>query len=131
MELFWQGAALVLLGVVLSLALGKHGGEAGILLTVAVCCTVAVLALNYLKPVVEFIRQLEQIGRLDDEMLQILLKAAGIGIITEIAAMICADAGKGAMGKALQMLGTAAILWLSLPLLTQLLELLQQILGEV
>ncbi len=121
----------MLLGVVLSLALSKQSGETSLLLTVAVCCMVTAMALHYLKPMLDLIRQLETIGQLNDGMLEILLKAAGIGIVTEIAAMICSDVGKGAMGKSLQLLGTATILWLSLPLLTQLLELLQEILGAV
>ena len=131
MTAYWQGAAAVLLTVILVLALGRQGKEAGLLLTLAVCCMVCVLALSYLRPVVEFIHQLQSIGQLDSAMLEILLKAAGIGLIGEIASLICADAGNAARGKALQLLSAAVILWLAIPLLTQLIELLQQILGEV
>lgn len=131
MTAFWQGAVAVLLTVILVLALGKHGKEVGLLLTLAVCCMVCVLALSYLQPVVDFIHQLQSIGQLDGGILEILLKAVGIGLIGEIASLICADAGNAALGKALQLLSAAVILWLSIPLLTQLMELLQQILGEV
>ena len=131
MTAYWQGAAAVLLTVILVLALGRQGKEAGLLLTLAVCCMVCVLALSYLRPVVEFIHQLQSIGQPDSAMLEILLKAAGIGLIGEIASLICADAGNAALGKALQLLSAAVILWLAIPLLTQLIELLQQILGEV
>lgn len=131
MELYWQGAAAVLLAVILGLALGKQGKETGLLLTLAVCCMVACVAIAYLEPVIDFVRELRDIGQLDDEMLQILLKAVGIGLIGEISSLICTDAGNAALGKALQLLTAAAILWLSLPLLTGLLELVQEILGEV
>jgi stage III sporulation protein AD len=92
---------------------------------------VGVLAFTYLKPVVDFIHTLQDTAQLDDAMLEILLKAVGIGLVGEIASLICTDTGNAALGKSLQMLSAAVILWLSLPLLTQLLELLQQILGEV
>lgn len=128
---FWQGAALVLLAVILALVLDKQEKEMGLLLTLAVCCMISGLALSYLRPVVSFINQLQTIGQLNGEMLQILLKVVGIGLIGEIAGLICADAGKAAMGKALQLLSAAVILWLSLPLLSELLELVQRILGEV
>lgn len=128
---FWQGAAAVLLTVILGLALGKQGKEVGLLLTLAVCCMVGMLAMSYFSPVVDFIRQLQSIGQLDGGMLEILLKAVGIGLIGEIASLICADAGNAALGKALQLLSAAVILWLSIPLLTRLMELLQNILGEV
>lgn len=45
--------------------------------------------------------------------------------------MVCTDAGNASLGKAVQLLGTAVILWLSLPLFKALVELLQSILGEV
>lgn len=131
MASYWQGAAAVLLAVILMLALGKQGKEIGLLLTLAVCCMVGALAVSYLQPVVEFIQRLQSIGQLDSGMLEILLKVVGIGIVGEIASLICGDSGNAALGKALQMLSAAVILWLSLPLLTQLLELVQQILGEV
>lgn len=128
---FWQGAAAVLLAVVLVLALGKQGKEAGLLLTLAVCCMLGVLALSYLEPVVALVHRLQDMTGLDSEMLQILLKAVGIGIIGEIVGLICTDAGNAALGKALQLLSAAVILWLSIPLINALLELLQEMLGEV
>ncbi len=131
MELYWKGAAAVLLAVVLGLALTKQGKETGILLTLTVCCMVACAAMVYLQPVIDFVRQLQNLAQLDNEMLKILLKAVGVGLIGEIASLICMDAGNGALGKSLQLLTTAVILWLSLPLLTAVLELIQEILGEI
>ena len=64
-------------------------------------------------------------------MVATLLKVTGIGMVTEIAALVCKDAGNESMGKSMQLLGTATILWLSMPLLTALIELLQKILGEL
>lgn len=131
MELYWQGAAVVLLTVILGLTLGNQRKETGLLLVIAACCLVATVAMYYLEPVIQFVQQLQILGQLDNEMLQILLKAAGIGIIGEIAALICADSGNGALGKTLHLLTSAVILWLSLPLLNGLLELIQDILGDV
>ena len=131
MEVFWQGAAAVLVAVVLGLTLNRHGKEMNILLTISVCCMVACGAMWYLKPVIRFLRQLQDIGQLDNQMLQILLKAVGIGLVGEIAALICSDAGNGALGKTIQLLTSSTILWLSLPLLTTLLDLVQEILGGI
>ena len=131
MTAFWQGAAAVLLAVVLGLALGKQGKEVSLLLTLGVCCMVGCLAMHYITPVVDFIRKLQDVGKLDGGMLEILLKAVGIGLIGEIASLICLDSGNAALGKSLQLLSAAVILWLSIPLMTRLLELLQDILGEL
>ena len=87
--------------------------------------------MHYLEPVVDFLQTLEDLGGLDRNMTATLLKAAGIGMVTEIAGLVCKDAGNESLGKVMQLLGTSVILWLSMPLLTALIELLQKILGEL
>ena len=102
MEDFFRAATVVLLTVIMVLCLGSHGKQTAILLVLAVC-----------------------------GMLRILLKVVGIGLVGEIANLICCDTGNAALGKMLQILSTAVILRLSVPLLEQLLGLLEQIMGEV
>lgn len=131
MEGFWQAAAAVILTVILVLALGSQGKQIGVLLVLGVCCMLGALALSYLSPVVDFVHRLSSVGQLDGGILEILLKTVGMGLIGEIASMICTDSGNGTLGKALQMVSAACILRLSLPLLENLLELLERILGEV
>ena len=117
MSLFWKAAAAVLLAVVLGPSLGKQK-DIGVLLTMAVCCMVAMIAISYLEPVLDFLRELETLGDLQGDMLGILLKAVGIGLVSEIAGLVCTDAGNGSLGKTLQLLGSAVILYLSLPIFT-------------
>ena len=128
---FLQAAAGVLLTVILVLALGKEGKQTALLLVLAVCAMVGALAMAYLEPVIEFINKLCTVGKLNAEMLGILLKVVGIGLVGEIAGLVCADSGNASLGKVLQLLSAALILRLSLPLLEQLLDLLEQIMGEV
>ena len=85
---------------------------------------------GFLEPVLDFWKQLQQVGQLDETWLTILMKVVGIGLIAEVASLVCADAGNGSLGKAIQILAAAVILWLSIPLLEGLLELVQRILGE-
>ena len=131
MELFLQVLAGVLLTVVLGIALGKQNKDMSMVLTLAVCCMVLVAAISYLKPVIDFVHQLEVLGGLDSEMLQIMLKAVGIGMICQIAVLICGDSGNTALGKTIQILASAVVLWLSLPLMRALLEMIQKILGDL
>ena len=131
MEQFWKVTAAAMLAMILGLTLSKQEKDLSILVTLAVCCMGAVAAVSYLEPVVDFLKEMEQLGDLQGDMLGILLKTAGIGLIAEIAGLVCSDAGNGSLGKTLQMLGAAAILYLSLPIFTALLNLIQQILGEI
>lgn len=129
MTLFLQVCGGVVLAVILVLALKKHCSEIATVLAILVCCMAVLAAVSYLQPVLAFMQTLEQLGNLDSTMVKTLLKVTGIGILTEVSNLICKDAGNESMGKSLQLLGTAVILYLSIPLFTALLELAQKILG--
>lgn len=131
MDLFWKAAAAALIAVVLSLALGKQGKDISLLLIMAVCAMMAVIVLTYLEPVFDFLRTLQALGDLQGDMLGILLKAIGIGLVAQIAGMVCTDAGNASLGKTLHMLGAAAILYQSIPIFNAFIQLIQDILGEL
>lgn len=128
---YLQWTAVVLIGLILSMVLGKRSRDMGLLLTLAVCVLVYLGALEFLRPVTELLRELRRLGGLDSEAVSILLKAAGIGLLSELAGLLCADAGESALGKALQILSNAAILWLSLPLFRQIIGLIGEVLAEI
>ena len=127
MGLYWKAVAAVLLAVVLIWTLRRQ--EMGVLLGMAVCAMVMAVAMAYLGPVLELVETLQELGGLDGELTSILLKSVGIGLVTEIAGLICADSGNASLGKSLHLLGTVVILWLSVPLFTSLLELIQEMMA--
>lgn len=131
MDEFWKASAAVLLTVVLVLALGKREKDISVLLTMAVCCMVTAVAMSYLEPVLDLLWEVEAMANVQDGMMEILMKAVGIGLVVEIAGMICTDAGNSSLGKTIQMLGTVVILSLSIPLFRGFLTLIQEILGQV
>ena len=131
MDTFWKAIAAVLIAVIFGVFLQRQGKEAALLLALAVCAMTAFLTVSYLKPVVAFLEQLRLLGGLDNEMFKILIKAVGIGLISEICTAICSDSGNAALGKILQLLSAVVVLWLALPLLERLLELMQKILEGI
>ena len=131
MDIFIKASAIALVSVVLGIILSKQNKDISLLLTVSVCCAIAVAAFSYLHPIIDFFRTLKEIGKLDSQLFSILLKAVGIGLLSEVAALICADFGNSALGKTLQLLSTIVILWISLPLFNNLIELIQRILEAV
>lgn len=131
MEVFLKAAATIVIALVFYLVLSKQGTDISVLLTVTVCCIVFITALNYLEPVIDFVNTAIDIGKLDSSMLQIVLKAAGIGIVSEITLLVCTDSGNAALGKTLQILGSSIVLWLSIPLFTKMLELIEAILATI
>ena len=120
-----------LITVILGLTLRQQGKDIALLLSVAVCCMVIAVGIAYLTPVVELVRQLQSNSGTDPEFVRILLKSVGIGLVAEIAGLICTDAGNAALAKTIQILATAVILWLAMPLMSALLELVRKLMEEV
>jgi len=131
MSLLLKASAGVLIALVLWLTLNKHAKDMSVLLTLAVCAMVVTVSIGFLQPVISFLKRIEELGNLDSDLLSVVLKVVGIGLITEIATLICKDAGNESMGKALQLLSTMAVLWMSIPVFEKLLSLLDKILGTV
>ena len=131
MELFWKAIAVSLLTVILGAVMGKKDKDISVLLSIAGCVLMAGFTVVYLSPVVRFLGELESMGNLRGDLLGILLKAVGIGLISEIAAVVCSDSGNAGLGKMIQLIGSVVILWLSIPVFQALLDLVQTILGEL
>lgn len=131
MELFWKTVGATLISVILTLVLERQNRDYSILLTVAASAMVSIAAAKLLEPVLDFWGQLEALGGLGSDLLLSLIKVFGIGMTGEIAASVCNDAGNTSLGKGLHFLSNAAILYLSLPVFSSLMDLLLQVLGDV
>lgn len=129
MDVFLKSAAGVLITLVLCLVLAKQGKDTALLLVLAVCCMLVSAAVAYLEPVIGFFDKLNGIGQLDEQMITILLKAVGIGLLGEVTGLLCADSGNGALGRSIQLLAAAVILWLSIPLFEALIDLIEEVLN--
>lgn len=123
MDILIKSTGAVFISLVLSQVLTKQNKDSSLLLTVAVCCIISISAIHYIHPLIEFLRKLKDLAGLDTELFSILLKAVGISLLAEMAVLICKDFNNEAMGKTLQILTTAVILWISLPLLNELMDL--------
>lgn len=131
MEGYFQAAGAVLITLILTMMLSARDKSYAAILSMAVCAMLLLLGMRYLEPVIAFLRELEALGNLQTDLVRILFKAAGIGILTELAALLCTDSGNGSLAQGLRILSTAVILWLSLPVFQALLELIQGILEGV
>lgn len=128
MDIFIKSAAGTLVALIMYLILAKQGKDISVLLVVAVCCMLATAAMQYMEPVITFLNRMQQLSNLDSAILQIILRAVGIGVLAEITSLVCTDAGNAALGKTLQFLAVGLVLWLSLPLFTELIDLIEEIL---
>ena len=98
---------------------------------IAVCCVVTISALSYLQPVLSFFTRLQTLGNLNTQLMETLVKSVAVSLLAEITAVICKDVGNAALGKTLQILASAVILWLSLPVFEEFLTLVETVLGAI
>lgn len=131
MEGFAKIAAAVLVALVACQILSKGNKDFSLLVVMVVCCMVAGAAMVYLEPVMEFLQKLQSLANVDSTMLQPLLKAVGVGILAEVVCLVCQDSGNASLGKAVQLAASAVILYLSVPMMDSLLELVRKVLGEI
>lgn len=131
MDHVFKICAAVLIVCVISLVIEKKEKDMTIILTICTCCCVSLFAMSFLRPVVDFIHSLEHIAAVDTQALRTVLKVIGISLIAEISTLICQDAGRSALGKAVQISATVVILWVCLPLFSKLMDLISKIIGGI
>lgn len=131
MDVFLKTVACVFLALILWICLNKSGKDFSVLLTLCVCVAITVTSITFLRPVITFVLKIANMGLLDNALLSTMLKVVGIGLIAEICTLVCKDAGNESMGKALQILSSCVVLWLSIPVFEELLSLIDKILGKI
>lgn len=131
MVILWKSAAIVVLTVVLSAAIGKKEKDIAVVLTATACCGIACLAMQSLADVIAFLWELSGFLEYQSPYIGVLLKIAAAAVITEITSLISMDAGYSSLEKVMQFLGTATILSLSLPLFESFIDIVQEILNVV
>lgn len=129
MTIYFKTIAGVLISVILCLILVKQGKDISILLGIAVSCMVLTTLCQFLRPILSFFQELQQLGNIDIQLYEIIIKAVCLGLLGEIASQICSDSGNAALGKGIQILTVTVIIWIGLPMFQELISLIRRILG--
>ena len=131
MDMFIKAAACGIAALILGTILPSDRKEVKMMLSIVACCAIAAVALAYLQPVLELVDHVKNIGNLNDEMIEILWKCVGVGIVSEISGMICKDMGNGTLEKMMYFAGRSAILWLTIPLFQEFMKLIEDVLSRL
>lgn len=129
MELFLQAAAIAVITVVLTSLLKKTNRELALLLTLAACILIGLFFMRLAEPIVDFLSKLRNLAGLDKTLMTPMLKTIGIGFLTQISATVCADAGENAIAKLVEICGGVLALYVALPLLEAVLDMVKQMSG--
>lgn len=121
-------SALALTAALLTLVVKKQSPELSLVLTLCACAVGAGLLLSCLEPVLSLAASLAAHAELEDRLTAPLWKCLGLGLLTELSAAACADAGQSALAKLTELGGGLLCLAVSLPLLQAVLALIEELL---
>jgi len=130
MDTVFQIAGLGLVAACLCLVVRPQSGAVGMLLSLAACIGILMVGIRFFSPVLTVVEQLRGLTGISDAATAPMLKVAGIGILTQVSGAVCEDAGEQALRRAVEIGGMFLALYVSLPLLTAVLELMEETLGR-
>lgn len=124
------GVAVLALGAAVLGALLKRGSkEYALLLSAGAAVLIVVKALESAGPLISKIQELAGGGELQGQCVAVMLKAAGLTVLGQLAEGLCKDAGESALAYGVNLAVKTAILAAALPLVARLLEYLGEILS--
>ena len=94
------------------------------------CCALCALAsAELLRPVLDLTEKLYALSGVGQAVFAPVLKAGAIGLLTQTGAAYCADVGEKAVAEMLELGGVISILYVSLPLFSAVLDMLETLMG--
>ena len=111
---------IAIVAVVFIMTIKQFRPEYATVLTTVTCIVLFTCVIDMLG----YITEEAASGKFSDFMpyIQIVMKSLGIALITQSTADICRDSGEGSIAEKIELAGKAEIFVLSLPLLTELIE---------
>lgn len=128
MELLFKAGAIAVIGALFSLLLKKNSPETALLLTLAVGCAILYFAMEVITALVDFFVETAAETGLTGAVVSVLLKAAGIAVITKFVVCICDESGQKTAAAAVELTGAALALYTALPLIKSVLDMVDSFL---
>lgn len=124
-------AALACVAAVCCLVLRQQSRALSLLVSLAACVGLLLLGVGFFQPVLEVAEELRELAGLDRETTGPLFKILGVGLLTQLAAGVCRDAGEGAVASTVELVGGLLTFYAGLPLLKAVLELVRELLEGI
>lgn len=129
MDGYLQVVGLVVMSVVLSLILKQFHPAFSLVLCLVTMVGLCIYGFTTLKTVMSTLESLEALTGLNNDILSPVLKTALVGILTNMTSAVCNDSGQSGTGKMVEVCGSALAIYLSLPLISAVLDMLTEMLG--
>jgi len=122
METVYKIIGISIIGTVISLTLKKNNPEFAIMTSILTGIFLIYLVYDSLSYVISSINDLISATGIDSDIIGIVLKICGIGIISEYFCSIISDAGETAIAKKAEMAAKIIILVMTIPIIIKVVE---------
>ncbi len=120
-ELFAM-VGLAVVGGVMTMTVRSVNAPLGTVVALAVGCVVVISLLDDMSTVVDEIKVIIQSGGLDNRYIESVVKVIGIAYVTQFGADMLRDGGESAIASKCELAGKIFILYLTLPIIGEFLE---------
>ena len=120
-------AAAAIAAAVCAVVVRRQAPELGLALAVCAGAVILLYCSGALTAAMEMMDKLVEAGGLSGQVVEPVIKTAGIAIITRLAADFCRDAKEGGLASAVELAGTALALVTVLPLMSAVVDLLTRL----
>lgn len=123
-EILVTAVGLLLCGGLLTAVLRSQRPELAMCLSLLAGALVVGMLLRQLSPFITSLRRMTALGGVGENHLGVVLRGAGICLVTQLAADTCRDAGDTALAGKAELTGRILLLLLAVPLYEQILTLI-------
>lgn len=120
--------AIAILTCIASLIVKQVKPDFASLVSLAGGVVILLLLINYISSILDVFRGIIDKANLSPTLFSSILKIIGIGYLTEFTANLCSDTGNSSLATKVGLAGKIIILFLALPIITNLLEVIMGIL---
>lgn len=128
-ELLLTAVGMLLCGALLSAVLRTQRPELAVCLSLLAGALAVGMLLGQITPLLTALRRMFALGGMGDSQLEVVLRGAGICLVTQLAADTCRDAGDTALANKAELTGRVLLLLLAVPLYEQILALIVNVVN--
>lgn len=121
-------AAAAVTAALCAVVVRKQSPEIALALGLGGCALLVLSCSGALREALSLADKLAAAGSLSPQIVEPVIKTAGIAVVTRLASDFCKDAKEGGLSSAVELAGTALSLCAALPLMSAVLDLLGQLL---
>ena len=122
------GIALVSASIIVLIR--KNAPEFAVPVSVTASMIILIISMVFASEVFEKIEEIASVSTVSSDNVKIIFKALGVCYITQIGKDVCNDCGESALGDKVDLAGKITIAAMSLGIITQVLELITEIIVK-